>query len=497
MRCPRCGKNTKSIKVCSECKEKINIVEKKLDDIDDIEQIENLIIKKYKKIKVLGALTLVIIFIIILSVFNKKNDVKSYDEFEKIDDTQYIIIKEGDKYGYINEKGKVIISPVYNEVDEFIGNYAIVKQDSKYKLIDKTGKVKFELDSKNDIQHINEFNIWVINSNLYDSNLKKLNQKNVTVKYCSNGFLSWKNIKKKTAGIMDYKGKITYKYKLKEENSTFNVIAIGVQNDTNDSNKYCTINSDNEKYAIVNCSTGKVILDYAKNFISNENGTYYNIKTNNDYAFVEKIIIINDEIVYRNSNKEIIVYDYKNYYTITNTPERNFLYISKKDGRVSKEQPNIEEFVDDEVTSENIMGIKVYKCDLGYGIKSDNGKKLPCEWNDIKFFDTSITNYLKQKNRYYVIGQKDEKYYIINLDDKKKIAEFNTNNIILTEGSLFIEYIDKENNYKHIYSITSNNSIKIDNDSVISIYKNYFTVKKDNKTEYYNLKLKSIYSVDE
>ena len=492
MKCPKCGKKLKKDEVCSNCKSELNE-----NSIEDIEQIEDLIIKKNTKLKIFIIFGIILLAIVIISFLGIRTGSSKYDDkVEKIDDDQYIIIKENEKYGYINDDGKVIIGAVYDEADQFIGNYAIVKKDKKYKLIDKSGKVKFETDVKNNIEYIEEFKIWIINENLYDSNLGKLNDKNVTVRYQSDGYLKWKNSSKKLAGIMDYTGKITYKYKLENEKSHFGILAIGSQNDTKDSNKYCVINSDNKEYAIVNCKTGKVIYDYSENFISNEKATFYDIKTNKNYSFVERIIVINDEIVYKSKNKDEIIYNYDNYFTITNTPDRKYLYLSKKDGKITEEQPDVKDIDIDDITPESIMDIKVYKCDVGFGIKSDNGKKLACEWKDIKLFDNSVTNYLVKKNKYYVIAQDNEKYYIINISNNKKLAEFNSNNVIINDGALFAEFIDIDNGDKIVYSLTTNKSKNFDKDSNISLYNNYFTVKKDGKTEYYNLKLKLIYTVE-
>lgn len=44
------------------------------------------------------------------------------------------------KYGFIDQKGGEIIPPKYDQTWKFIGGYAAVKLDNKYGFIDKTGK---------------------------------------------------------------------------------------------------------------------------------------------------------------------------------------------------------------------------------------------------------------------------------------------------------------------------------------------------------------------
>ncbi len=44
------------------------------------------------------------------------------------------------KYGYVDQKGREIIPPKYDQTWKFIGGYAAVRLDEKYGFVDKTGK---------------------------------------------------------------------------------------------------------------------------------------------------------------------------------------------------------------------------------------------------------------------------------------------------------------------------------------------------------------------
>ena len=44
------------------------------------------------------------------------------------------------KYGYVDKKGKAVIPPKYDNTWKFIGGYAAVKLGDKYGFIDKSGK---------------------------------------------------------------------------------------------------------------------------------------------------------------------------------------------------------------------------------------------------------------------------------------------------------------------------------------------------------------------
>lgn len=52
-----------------------------------------------------------------------------------------VAITQDGKWGYINEKGKVVIEPQYQAADWFYGGLARVRKDGKWGLINKKGKV--------------------------------------------------------------------------------------------------------------------------------------------------------------------------------------------------------------------------------------------------------------------------------------------------------------------------------------------------------------------
>lgn len=51
-----------------------------------------------------------------------------------------IAIRSGASYGFADAAGKVIISPVYEDVTDFVDGYAVVRKNDKWGVIDKTGK---------------------------------------------------------------------------------------------------------------------------------------------------------------------------------------------------------------------------------------------------------------------------------------------------------------------------------------------------------------------
>ncbi len=62
------------------------------------------------------------------------------DDLEDLVREGLIAIKVGDKYGFVDKSGKVVISPKYDAVIPFVGGIAAVKRDEKWGFVDKTGK---------------------------------------------------------------------------------------------------------------------------------------------------------------------------------------------------------------------------------------------------------------------------------------------------------------------------------------------------------------------
>ena len=154
--------------------------------------------QKDNKLKI----TLIVVSIVVLlgiSFLILKKGKKGNLNYAIFDQNKPIIIKKDGKYGYINTSGKVIVEPKYEDVRNFNGNYAIVYEMVKTddgekklcKIIDKNGKVKItpQEDGYCSIEYISDYNIYIIDNKLYDSNLQKLSSDDKNVKYNKDGYL--------------------------------------------------------------------------------------------------------------------------------------------------------------------------------------------------------------------------------------------------------------------------------------------------------------------
>ena len=506
MVCPNCGTNNdENQKFCTNCGVLLSVTNEQQtvnnqqpvgnqQPVQNKESFINKIMKDKKKLIMIGTGVLALILLIIIAFGLKKCGKDDELGIDKIDDNALIIVKEDGKYGYINTKGKVVIKPKYDDASSFTGNFAVVKDDGKYKVIDKKGKVKFEEEYSSQIKYISGYNVWLIEERLYNSNLKALSNKGVVVSNEGEGYFSWISPLDKKAGIMNYKGKITYKYKFKDSTDIyFTVESVDAESSDKSSKKYCVTNVNNKQYAVVNCGSGKVIYKYTDNYVSNDEGTIYVVKSKDDSSFVEKFVVLNNKIVYKTDDKNINIDDHNDYVEIDNNGEKT--YYLKKNGKKTKDKPESKSSDSDLSKIESYIGVTKFSCDNGYGLMKGDKVVVKCEWDSIKMFDISTTAYLKAKGKNYVLAKKDSKYYLINSNNGKKVKEFNTSSISTYSTSLFITYKDKDSSEKVVYNLVTGKSKTFDKDSSISLDENYFTVKTGDETVYYNTKFKSIYTI--
>lgn len=62
-------------------------------------------------------------------------------ELDLDDDVDIFPIKSGEKYGYANTKGEIIVNPTYDDANSFSEGYAAVCSNEKYGFIDEKGKL--------------------------------------------------------------------------------------------------------------------------------------------------------------------------------------------------------------------------------------------------------------------------------------------------------------------------------------------------------------------
>ncbi len=538
MNCPKCGtENAKEAKFCKGCGASMateltetNVEENTVQNdavttVETTPTVENIVpaqpiqsntvsagptnqanlekkkfdIKSLDKKKIIVAVAIIIIIIIAIIIGKTLFSSKATTISDLFNPNTPILVEKDGKYGYINSKGKFVIDAKYEKASSFYGNYAVVSDTITeqgvevpiYQVIDTKGKVKATSHSSSNIDYIAEYNIWIINHQLYDGNLKLKSKEGVEVGYGDYGFLVWENEAKQTAGIMTTDGKITYTYKFASGEDYLSV----EPSDTDASlkEKYCRINVENEKYAIVNCNTGKVIYDFTDKYITEDDDNIFEVLDHDTFTKLETLYIQNDKIAYRSSDD--VRLNYESGYVSIRDNSYNMTYLDTTTGEITSKRPTTEQVSLSEW--EETTGLKKFNCDKGYGLMDGDKVVLSCEWSSVDFFSTLLYQYLKQEGKNYILASKDGKIHLVNLKNGKTIIEFNSNYVSDYELSTFLTYVDKDTNQKIVYNLLTGKSISLDSSNKVSVYTNYMIAKDGSKVTYYNTDLKSIYTTEE
>ncbi len=490
MNCPNCGRyNDNQSKFCINCGTPLNVLNNGITNsaINSAVNVNN----KNKKRNIMIVLGIIIVILILLFVGYKLISQKNNNTYDSFNDNQLIPIKNNNKYGYINSEGKIVLEPIYKEANNFAGDYALVVSDindgSVYQIIDKTGKVYFE--SQRSINYVDDYNVWVIEGALYDSNLKKISKDNIYVSELKDGYFLWEDKENNNTGLMNYKGDISYTYNYQNDE---NYLFIRVPTtDFSIKEKYCLVNIENEKYAIINCDNGKIIYNYTSNKIGSKDNNIFIMKDAN-YNFISSFYVQNDKILYQAQDENITISYDNNYLRIYNQNDYSYKYYDITNNNIIDRLPS--DFDKDINEWEAFTGIYEKTCPEGVGLVKNNKEVIACEYSKFTYLNNLLYQYLSSQGKDYVLGIKNDKTYLINLKNGKVDSVFNSVRILTNEESTFVYYIDSSDNKKTIYNLITGKSLNTGVDNKIYLNPNYVIVKENNKNMYYNTNLKLIYT---
>ena len=485
MKCNKCGnENSEGLNNCTNCGSPLNV------------NVTNQQVSPKQKqgtnIALIGIIAVVVIIAIALFGYTTVQKMQNDNEKQLLNTaksilgSKYIVIKKDGNYGFINSNGKIVLEPQYSDIEEtFINGYAVVKKDGNYYVINEKGKEMASASFKSDVEYDENHDIWRVGPYIYTKNFKAINKDKVITDF-SDGYSVWKSIDGKQTGIMTPTGKVSYTHNVTDSSY------LSIRKSYTDKKlkkEYCAISIDNDS-KIINCDSGKVILDNPKSHISSSANNIFEISDKN-YNNKKYVFIYKDKVFYESPDR----IEYMNGYIYVKESNSSY-YININSNKKTEEKP--EDYYMN--YSFSIVDSKDYtelKCEkdgyTAYGLMKKEKIVLPCEWRRLKDLDTTLSIYLSSLGKKYILGEKNDKYYLINAKNNKIIHEFNTD-YISTDESIFIKYKDTNTKKEVIYNVLTNKSNSFDEKSDIDLYGNYFTITNNGKIEYYNQKFKIIYS---
>ena len=436
----------------------------------------------------IGLVVLVVIVLGIL-IFSHK-DSKGLDKTKQLalSENRMVTVNKNGQYGFVNTKGKELTKLDYDYVLDYNGKYAIVSKNDKNYLIDEKGKEK--MSSKGAIKYDEETGYYIVDGVLYNSNLRRLSDKKTTVTSINHGYFRYTKDGSKKAGIINKKGKKVYEQSI-EKNEMF--MAYVVETNEVNKNTYCTVTPNNQIFAIINCDTGKVIVDYDTDMITASGNNIF-LMTNADKKVVKKVFIQDDKIAVETRAKGNMIFVDEGYVVYPDTKTGKTKYYSVKEKKTYNEEP-FELNGNKKSDFETKTGITKIYSNGKYGLINGEKVIIPCEYDNITFLSYDLFSYLAKQGKNYVITRDNNKTYILDIKTKKRVKEFKTSDSINSLANSTFIYYNKDNQI-HVYNLVTGKENKYDAESV-DIYGNYIKVHKGDNATYYDRNLNKFYSVTE
>lgn len=475
--------------------------------------------KNNKKIIFIIIAIMAIAGIIVFIFTNHKISDDKKDEIIAYNPNTIILVKKNGLYGYIDLKGKELISPKYTSANEFVDGYAVVIIDNYdgsdcndsyrkiYKVIDKNDNT-MAISCSNPL-YSSKYKVWLsydksLYGSLFDSKFKKMTNGSDHIYYLSNSMGKYYKFetydsenKKYSYGLINYKGNKTYVESSNKNNN--NYIYYSEHEISTLLSDYCLIrkNDDNNKEtsAIVNCDTGKIVYGYTDYHIVSNGNNIFSI-SDNPYRY---IYIANDKIIEARGIYAITKnYSEKDdeYLRMVNDNDET-KYIRIKDNAIVDTLPSVSKDINTDIDSNEILyGYKIKRNSGKYGLLKDDDVILNYEYDDIYFVNPILYKYIKDKKKQeLVILKKDNKTSLMDLSSKKILFEFAASTVTSYDDNTFLKTNKTSDSKIQIYNVLSGKSILIDYNykTKIQFYDSYMTETLDDKVTYYNIDLENIY----
>jgi len=481
-----------------------------------------------KDLLIKGGASILLVVIIVLGIifipklFKKEETAKTAEEL--FDESIYIAVKENGKYGYINLKGDMKISPQFYRASDFEGDYALAetKDDEKNEIqkviIDRKGETRLVLNKYDDAYYNEESHMWEIGAKLYNDKLKALLDDNQYIYDNNSGYyivatiddaiaeenketgisasmINSKTVKQDSFELLNRDGKSIHHFDTPVKN--LKVASISEIKDES----YCGVNLE-DKAVILNCENGKTIKDDIEGEIDGDDYTSFTLRK--DGRRNGAIVLANNKVIAEMSSEwpEVSLRESKDgyYYELEEEDSDKTQYYIFKEDKITEEAPEGSQSSTRMSEWESYTGYTIISCADGYGIMSDTKQTIPCEYRRIQTPSPIVYEFLKSKGKDYVIGNKDDKSYLLNTKNGKVVREFNSSSVNFERNSSFIIY-DISDDKKVIENLVTGKSAEFNKDIRYYSFPMYVRIRNtdDNNKDiydYYDKNLKKFYTED-
>ncbi len=418
--------------------------------------------------------------------FRESNYTGSADVDLLFDPFKPIMVYQDDLVGYINSKGEFLIDPMFEEGTEFYGDYAAVLLDDVYKIINKEGDTVVTCNSSDPPVYDVDYNVWIIDSTLYDINMQDLAH---FIKDGEYGFYSYVNTSKSTVGVVNNNGAILY-----------SAAGTEIEVDTSAAysyDAYALVHVANDKDAIISGKTNSVIYTAASNSIKSEGDAIFSVNLEG----INKFLYFNDgQLVKEFDNvSDVNMFNYKK--GILEVVNNGTTYYYDTINGVELDDADY----NNSYTNEKYYGYEIEQCGEGatlkYSLMKDGEDVMSCEYDSIDFLKVEVHEFVKVRTlKEFVVLTKGTTTQLYDLTFKKVVLELENVVPQIDANSMFVVFSAKEDSSAKedvVYSLlTGKTTTFAAGENYFIAGSNYFvTIDKNNLASYYNIKLEGIYEV--
>ncbi|MDR0979843.1 MAG: WG repeat-containing protein [Candidatus Nomurabacteria bacterium] len=411
---------------------------------------------------------------------------------QQFDQNQPIPFVDGGLYGYIDTKGKVLISPRFERAEPFNGKYALATSGERDVVIDKKGEIK--LDAARDTVFYDEVSrTWLVGSTLYNANLKRVSKNTMDVRKGSDGLYPFFESGK--YGVINARGKKIFdcggspcEVEIRE--------AVAELRDT-----YALVSIENGTQTIINAKNGKKIVEYG-------NGTTVVVMPNNIFA-VHSVEDGRTATFYRYIEKNRIaveaedgvmfsLFDVKNKYFLMDFGET--WADKKRSGRYALYKQSDGTFL--ATTARQALTVSELTIELArsscgdnkYGINTGDTEVLKCEYDDVELLGAPLFMFLKKRvGQEIVVLKGNGKYTLYDIKKRKILMSTETPIQVASDSPFFASY-DSGSGKVMVYNAITGATEQIPTHDATSWTQgaNYFAVNSTGQIRYYNNRLEEI-----
>ncbi|MCL2038520.1 WG repeat-containing protein [Candidatus Saccharibacteria bacterium] len=415
---------------------------------------------------------------------------------QRFDQSQLIPFKESGLFGYMDTKGKVVISPRFDKAGAFNGKYALATAGDRDQIINRKGEVQIEA-LRDAVFYEETTGTWLAGGTLYNKDLKRVSKNKLDVRQGSRGLYPYAE-GGENYGIMDARGKEIY-----DCGGVVCEVEVSVAiRELRDA--YALISINNGTRVIINAKNGKVILEYG-------GMTEVEVKDNNIFA-VSSVEDGKQATFYRYIERDRVaveaedgvifsLFDPKNKYFLTDFGEtwadRNrssrYAFYRQKDNSFFSTTARRALTVDELTT-----GLSLARCgDNRYGINSGDTEILKCEYDDVELLDAALFVFLSKRKGQEIVILKNGSQYTLYDINKGRVLMTTDAPIQTSGGSPFFASYDNRSETVKVYNAITGVTEELPTAGASSWTQgaNFFSINSTGRIRYYNNRLEEIRSV--